>query len=450
MRHAVPKRGTRIANQHREERMRALKSLAVSLAFVLALAAGVFAQDLPTAKPADVGFSADRLERITQWLRDDIAKGTIPGAVLMIVRNGKVAYFESLGVLDPETKAPMGKDAIFRIYSMSKPITSVAVMMLYEQGKITLEEPIAKYIPAFKDMKVGVEAKEADGDHRLELVPARKPITIQDLLRHTSGITYGFFGDMMVKKAYVDAHVFDYAIDNAEFAERIAKLPLAFQPGTTWDYSHSTDILGRLVEVVSGKSLYQFEKENILDPLGMSDTSFYVTDQAKHARIAEPFKTDRVIGVDAAFNDPRIGEKWESGGGGMVGTVADYARFAMMLRNGGTLDGKRYLGPKTLAYMMSDHMGTGIVPGPYYSPGPGYGFGLGFAVRKDAGVAGTPGSVGDYNWGGAGGTYFWADPKEDLFVVYAMQAPSKRTYYRQVLRDMVYSAIEKPARTATD
>jgi len=428
------------------------KSVFISFFFVLALLSGVAAQELPVAKPADVGLSAERLERITQWLRDDIAKGTIPGAVLMIVRNGKVAYFEALGALDPETKAPMTKDAIFRIYSMSKPITSTAVMMLFEQGKITLDEPIAKYIPSFKTMMVGIETKDDAGSKTtLDLVPAKRPITILDLLRHTSGITYGFFGDLMVKKAYVDAHVFDYNLTNEEFADKIAKLPLAFQPGTTWDYSHSTDILGRLIEVVSGKTLYQFEKENILDPLGMTDTGFYVTDPAKQSRIAEPFKTDRAIGVDANFNDPRVAAKWESAGGGMVGTITDYARFAMMLRNGGTFEGKRYLGPKTVAYMTSDQLGAGIVPGPYYLPGPGYGFGLGFAVRKDPGVATSAGSVGDLNWGGAGGTYFWIDPKEDLIVVYGMQSPSQRVHYRQVLRDMVYSAIEKPAaRAATD
>jgi CubicO group peptidase (beta-lactamase class C family) len=431
--------------------MRVLKSLFVSIAFLFGFAASVFAQELPTAKPADVGLSAERLERITQWLRDDSQKGTIPGAVVMIVRNGKVAYFESIGALDPQTKAPMRKDAIFRIYSMSKPITTVAVMMLYEQGKITLDEPIAKYIPAFKDMKVGVETKGEDGKPKLELTDAKKPITIQDLLRHTSGITYGFFGDLLVKKAYLEANVYQGDYDNAEFAERIAKLPLAFQPGTTWDYSNSTDILGRLVEVVSGKPLLQFEKENILDPLGMIDTSFYVADPAKHARVAEPFQNDRNFGAGTDFNDPRLARKWESGGGGMVSTVTDYSRFLMMLRNGGTLDGKRYLGPKTLAYMTSDHLGASIVPGPYYLPGPGYGFGLGFAVRKETGLATTAGTAGDYNWGGAGGTYFWVDPKEDMFVVYAMQSPSQRVHYRQVLRDMVYGAIEKPAaRAATD
>src|SRR3954451_2373629 len=425
--------------------MRVLKSLFCSLALLLALSASIAAQDLPTAKPADVGLSAERLERITQWLREDSQKGTIPGAVVMIVRNGKVAYFESVGALDPQTKAPMRKDAIFRIYSMSKPITTVAVMMLYEQGKITLDEPIANYIPAFKEMKVGIETKGEDGKPKLELTEAKKPITIQDLLRHTSGITYGFFGDLMVKKAYLDANVYEGYYDNAEFAERIARLPLAFQPGTTWDYSNSTDILGRVVEVVSGKSLYQFEKENILDPLGMSDTSFYVSDAAKHARVAEPFKNDRTIGAGVEFGDPRLVKKWESGGGGMVGTVSDYARFLMMLANGGTLDGKRYLGPKTIAYMTSDHTAGVITPGPYYLPGPGYGFGLGFAVRKEAGVALTPGSVGDYNWGGAGGTYFWVDPKENMFVVFAMQSPRNRVPFRQVLRDMVYAAIEKPA-----
>jgi len=431
--------------------MRAVKALALSFVLVFASLATLAAQNLPTAKPADVGLSAERLDRITQWLSGEITKGTIPGAVTMIVRNGKVAYFESVGVIDPETKAPMSKDAIFRIYSMSKPIASVAAMMLVEQGKLTLDEPVAKYIPAFKDMKVSVEAKGEEGKPEHHLVDAKKPITIQDLLRHTSGLTYGFFGDLLAKKAYLEANIYEGDFDNAEFAARLAKLPLAFQPGTTWDYSNSTDILGRVVEVVSGKSLYQFEKENILDPLGMTDTSFYVSDAAKHARVAEPFKNDRTIGAGVEFGDPRLVKKWESGGGGMVGTVSDYARFLMMLANGGTLDGKRYLGPKTIAYMTSDHTAGVITPGPYYLPGPGYGFGLGFAVRKEAGVALTPGSVGDYNWGGAGGTYFWVDPKENMFVVFAMQSPRNRVPFRQVLRDMVYAAIEKPAsHTPTD
>ena len=233
---------------------------------------------------------------------------------------------------------------------------------------------------------------------------------------------------------------------NAEFVDRIAKLPLAYEPGTTWDYSHSTDVLGRLIEVVSGKTLYEFEKARILDPLGMKDTSFYVTDKAKQDRIAEPFPNDRSIGVEAEFNDPRVVQKWESGGGGMVGTAMDYARFLQMLLNGGTLDGKRIVGPKTVAYMTADHMGGGVAPGPLYLPGAGFGFGLGFAVRKDAGVSPFPGSVGEYNWGGAGGTYFWVDPKENMFVVFMMQSPKQRVYYRALLKDMIYAAVDKPAR----
>lgn len=400
------------------------------------------AGDLPSGDPAQLGFSPERLDRITQLLRDDIGKGTIPGAVLLIARHGEVAYYEALGVVNPETKAPMTKDAIFRIYSMSKPITSVAAMKLFEEGKITLDEPIAKYLPQFKDLKVAVENTAPDGSKKVEMVAAKRPITIQDLLRHSSGLTYGFFGDLPAKKAYVDAHVFAGDFTNAEFADRLAKMPLAFQPGTTWDYSHSTDILGRLIEVVSGKTLYQFEKESILDPLSMTDTSFYVTDNAKQSRIAEPFKTDRSIGVDIEFNDPRVSGKWESGGGGMVGTTMDYARFAQMLLEGGTLEDKRILSPKTVKYMTTDHLGNVIVPGPYYLPGPGYGFGLGFAVRKDSGIATSAGSVGDYNWGGAGGTYFWVDPQEDLLVVFMMQSPSQRVHYRLVIRDMVYSALE--------
>ena len=368
--------------------MRPCKSLALSFVVFFAFLANLAAQDLPTAKPAEVGLSAERLDRITQWLSAESAKGTIPGAITMVVRDGKVAYFEAVGVLDPESKAPMTKDAIFRIYSMTKPITSVAIMMLLEQGKLMLEDPVAKYIAAFKDVKVGVESRGEDGKPKLELVDAKRPMTIQDLLRHSSGLTYGIFGNTLVKTAYQDGNVIDYKLNNAQFAERLAKLPLAFQPGTTWDYSHATDILGRVVEVVSGNSLYQFQKENILDPLGMSDTSYYVTDKAKHSRIAESFKDDRKFGTNIEFNDPRVAEPWESGGGGMVGTVADYARFLTMLTNGGTFNGKRILGPKTIAYMTARPHGFGHhARARFTCRVRATAFGLGFAVRKEAGVA---------------------------------------------------------------
>ena len=395
------------------------------------------AEPLATAAPASVGFSADRLQRLTDTLRAEIGKGTIPGVVLLIVRNGKAAYFEALGALDPEQKTPMNKDAIFRIYSMSKPITTTVAMMLVEQGRLALIDPVAKYLPEFKDVKVGEEKP----DKTLELVAARRPMTIQDLMRHTSCLTYGFFGEGAVKKAYLAANLNEGDPSTAEFVARLAKLPLVYQPGTTWDYSQATDVLGRVVEVVVGKPLSMAFREMLFDPLGMTDTSFYVTDSAKHPRIAEPFANDRAIGAGAELNDPRVARNYESGGGGLMSTVRDYARFVEMLANGGEVDGKRYLSPKTVAYMTSDHMGDIIKRGPYDLVGPGYKFGLGFAVRSDAGVSPLAGSPGDFTWGGAAGTYFWVDPKEKMFVIYMMQSPSKRVPFRIMLRDMVYAAM---------
>src|SRR5213079_3013329 len=373
----------------------------------------VHAQTLSSVKPEQVGLSSERLGRIVTTLRNDSQKGQIPGAILLVARQGRIALFESVGVLDPATKAPMTKDAIFRIYSMSKPITSMAIMMLVEEGKLALGDPVAKYLPQFAEVKVGVEKPGADGKPTLELVAPRRAMTVQDLLRHTSGLTYGIFGNTLVKKQYLEAKLFSDDPTNADFVDRIGKLPLANHPGTVWDYSHSTDVLGRIVEVVSKKSLYEFEKERILDPLGMKDTAFDVTDKAKQARIAEAFSNDVTIGTDTTFFDPRLPQRWQSGGGGMVGTTMDYARFCQMLLNGGTLDGKRILGPKTVAYMTSDHLGNAVVN----SPGPGTSFGLGFAVRRDTGVSPFNGSPGDYSWGGAGGTAFWVEPKEQMIVV---------------------------------
>jgi CubicO group peptidase (beta-lactamase class C family) len=417
--------------------MRTMKRFSVLLLlFVVAQA-----QNLPRAKPADVGFSAERLEKIKQVLAEDTGKNAMPGAVILVARHGKIAMFDAVGLQDPGTKAPMTTESIFRIYSMSKAITTVTAMTLFEEGKFSLSDPVAKFIPQFAQLKVGVEkADAAGGKPTLELVAARRPITIQDLMRHTSGITYGFFGNTMVKHAYVEAGVMKGDFTNAEFAERVAKLPLHYQPGTTWDYSHSTDILGRVVEVVSGKSLYETEKQRLLDPLGMKDTNFYVTDAAKQPHIAEPYPNDRTIGIDAVFGDPRVAGKWESGGGGMMSTAMDYARFLQMMLSGGALDGKRILSPKTVAFMTSDHT-EGITPGPFYLPGAGYGFGLGFAVRRTAGGASDSGSVGDYTWNGVGGTHFWVDPKEDMFVVFMIQSPRQRTHYMSIIRDMVYAAI---------
>jgi CubicO group peptidase (beta-lactamase class C family) len=422
-------------------------SIPLALVAWLVLVSVAYSQGLPAAKPEEVGFSSERLSRITETLRHDVAEGTIPGAVLLIARRGKIAYFESVGFLDPQSKAPMTKEAIFRIYSMSKPIASVAAMMLVEEGRMSLDEPASKYLPQLAKLQVAANNKVDPNPNTegLELVPAAHPISLQDLMRHTSGFTYGFFGSTPVKKLYVEAELLKGDYDNAEFVDRLAKLPLAYQPGTTWEYGHSTDVLGRIIEVVSGKSLYAFEKERLLDPLGMKDTSFYVADEGKVARIAEPFANDRSFGVGAgtSFNDPREVGKWESAGGGMVSTAGDYARFLQMLLDGGTLDGKRYLGPRTIAFMTADHRGSHAVPGPYYLPGPGYGFGLGFAVRRDQGVSPVNGSVGDYFWGGVGGTAFWIDPKEEMTVTFMMQSPKQRLHYRPLLRDMIYAAIVK-------
>ena len=419
--------------------------LALGLASA-ALLAPAYAQvkDLPRAKPEAVGMSSERLARITATLAADVEAKKLPGAILLVARHGKVVQFDTVGKIDADGSAPMTKDAIFRIYSMTKPITTLTAVMLVEEGKLLLSDPVSKYIPAFAKMQVGVEkADAAGGKPSLELVAARRQITIQDLMRHTSGITYGFFGGGLVKAAYNHTEL---AKDDASIevlADRLSKLPLAYQPGTTWDYGYSTDVLGRVVEVVTGKTLYQAMKERILDPLGLVDTSFYVTDRAKHARVVEPFADDRVIGRNAEFGDPRIALKLELGGSGMMSTAVDYARFLQMLLNGGTLEGKRYVSPKTLGFMTSDHLGQSIATTPLYLPGPGYGFGLGFGVRRVSGEAAFPAEAGSYFWGGAGGTYFWVDPKTDMFVVFMMQSPKQREYYRPLLHDMVYAAVMK-------
>ncbi len=418
---------------------RALSGCVLTLSAAFALA-----QPLPTARPQDVGLSSARLARIGTWIQGEIDAKRIPGAVVLVARSGKVAYYEALGQQDPASPRPMGRDSIFRIYSMTKPLVSVATMMMVEEGKLTLEAPVARYIPSFANVRVGVEKVDANGNKSLELVAPRRPITLQDLMRHTSGLTYGFFGESMVKKAYNDALVaLPPTTDNAEFAEALAKLPLHYQPGSTWDYSYSTDVLGRVLEVVSGQSLYAVLKQRLLDPLGMKDTSFYVPEAARQARIAEPLPDDRSFGVNADISDPRVVRNLESGGGGMVSTADDYARFAQMLLNGGALDGKRYLSPKTLEFMASDHLGAAVTKTALYLPGPGYGFGLGFATRLSGGESAYAGAPGDYFWGGAGGTYFWVDPRTNLFVVFMMQSPKQRVVYRSVLRNMVYAAVER-------
>ena len=416
----------------------------------VALAIGVIAPGLLAGLRAESpsiatsGFSRAGLERVGEYMRNEVATGKIPGAIVLIQQHGRPVYFEKFGVRDVESRHPMTDDTIFRLYSMSKPVTSVAAMMLVEDGKLTLGDPLSKYIPAFADVKVGVEQRDEAGKSALALEPLRRPITIEDLLRHTSGITYGFYGDSAVRKLYANADLFRSDFDNADFADRLAKLPLAEQPETLWDYGHSTDILGRVIEVVSGKSLFQFEKERLLDPLEMGETVFYITDAAKRPRIAEPMPDDRFTSPVAGIRDPMRIRRWESGGAGMVGTTGDYARFAQMLLNGGSLDGKRYLKAETVARMTSDHIGpeTKIARDYFYFPGADSGFGLGFAVRTSQPPdASLP--LGEYRWDGVAGTFFFIDPKDDMFVICMMQTPSQRGRIETELKALVYEALQK-------
>lgn len=418
----------------------------VASALVLLLAA--VAAGWPTAGNAESplaapsSFSPDKLRRAGDYIRNEIATGKIPGAILLIQQHGKPVYFENFGVRDVVTRLPMTADTIFRLYSMSKPITSVAAMMLVEEGRLSLGDPVSKYIPAFADVKVGVE--KPDEQPALVLEPVNRPITIEDLLRHTSGLTYGFYGDSAVRKLYAQADLFNGDLDNAEFAERIAKLPLAEQPGTLWDYGHSTDVLGRVIEVVSGQSLYQFEKARLLDPLGMTETAFYVANATKRPRIAEPMPEDRSVSPVAGIRDPLTPRRWESGGAGMVGTIGDYARFTQMLLSGGTFEGRRYLKPETIALMTSDHIGpeTKIARDYFYFPGACSGFGLGFAVRTST-PPNTSWPLGEYRWDGVAGTFFFIDPKDDMFAIFMVQTPSQRGRIQLALKTLIYQAMGK-------
>jgi CubicO group peptidase (beta-lactamase class C family) len=419
------------------------RNVVAALALLLA-AVAVDTGRAESPLPVATGFSPEGLARVGDYLRNEVASGKIPGAVLLIQQHGQPVFFESFGVRDIDSKRPMTADTIFRLYSMSKAITSVAAMMLVDDGRLRLDDPVSRYIPAFADVKVGVEKIDENGKPVLRFEPVARPITIEDLLRHTSGLTYGFYGDSPVRKLYASSGLFDGDFDNALFAERLSNLPLAEQPGTLWDYGHSTDILGRVIEVVSGQSLFQFEKERLLDPLGMTETAFFVADDAKRPRIAEPLPADRFKGPVAGIKDPIAPRRWESGGAGMVGTIEDYARFAQMLLNGGTLDGRRYLRPETIALMTSDHIGpeTKVGRDSFYFPGETSGFGLGFAVRTSV-PAKTSWPLREYRWDGVAGTFFFIDPKDDMFAICMMQSPSQRERIQAELKTLIYRALSK-------
>ncbi|MCK1577984.1 serine hydrolase domain-containing protein [Bradyrhizobium sp. 174] len=390
---------------------------------------------LPESRPETLGLSRPRLETMSDAFKREIDKGTVPGVTVLVARHGQVGWFEALGKQSPTGAAPMAHDSIFRTFSMTKPIVSVGVMTLVEDGHLLLADPVAKFIPEFANQKVGVVS-----GGKLELVPPKRPMTVQDLLRHTSGLTYEHQGDGPVHKIYQDSRVRSRKITNAEHAALVASFPLVCHPGDEFNYSRSTDILGRIIEVVSGKSLGTYLTERILTPLQMAETGF-ATAEVNANRLAEPFAADPWTGDKVALFNMLEQPIMESGGGGLVSTTMDYARFALMLRNGGTLDGNRIIGRKTLELMASDHLGPNVVTnGTLLSPG--HGFGLGFAVRREAGIAPFPGSVGQFFWSGIAGTFFWIDPKEDLFVVFMSQGPGQRDHTRTLVRDLVYAAVD--------
>jgi CubicO group peptidase (beta-lactamase class C family) len=376
----------------------------------------------------------------------DSKAGRLPGAVLLVARDGKLQYANAVGVQDPATGRPMARDTIFRIYSMTKPIVSIATMQLVEDGQLRLGDPVSRYLPELKGMQVAVEKPGPDGRPAIvERVAAPREMTVQDLLRHTSGLTYAPFGRSAVKDEYAKAEINpglrQLPFDLSEMARRLGKMPLAFAPGTTWDYSISTDVLGLVVERVSGQKLDAYLQQRILGPLGMKDTAFWVPPE-KQSRLAEAFPADPDSKAKVELLDVRRAPTLLSGGGGMVSTADDYLRFTQMLLNGGELDGVRIVSRKTIEYMASDHLGP-IARGPAYLPGPGHGFGLGFAVRSGSGESAWYGSPGDYYWGGYAGTAFWIDPKERLVAVWMMQGPAQSGQYRPLLRAAVYTSLDR-------
>lgn len=405
----------------------------VIVAVALYTAAAALAQLPMASKPEEVGFSSKRLETAHEVFKANVEAKRSPGSVLLIARNGKIAFYDAVGFQDRAAGTPMKKDSIFRIASMSKPITTVAAMILAEEGKIDVGAPVAQYLPEFKDVKVGPEG-----------APPKRPMTIQDLMRHTSGLTYGLFGNSPVDQMYRKAPIFT-APSLEAMVKTIASMPLLHQPGEFWEYSVGVDVLGRVVEVASGKDLDTFVHERITGPLKMADTGFWVKPESL-SRLA---KADGA--QNAPFEDATKKPNIFSGGGGMLSTAGDYARFCQMLLNGGELEGVRILSPKTIALMTSDQLDSKVerhtpVALALTSFGPipemGTSFGLGFAVRVDPGRNPMPGSVGDYSWTGISGTLFWVDPQTKLVAVLLTQSPqlALNTIYRQG-REMVYQAM---------
>ena len=413
------------------------------------------AQSLPTATPEQVGFSTERLAKITQVFKQEVEQGKLPGAVLMIARKNRLVYSESIGFQNKEAATAMSKDAIFRIYSMTKPMVSVAAMMLVEDGKLQLNDPVSKHLPAMKGMQVSVAKADAEfAKYTYSTVSADREMTVYDLLRHTAGLGYGeLTANPSVKEALIKAGLYqpnarDFDsrdLTPAEQVERLSKIPLIHQPGTIWDYSLASDVLGRVVEAVSGKRLGEFLEARVFAPLKMTDSGFWLSPD-KLTRLAQPLAIDPASGAPNKMIDVAMQPKNDSGGAGGVASANDFLRFAFMLANGGQLDGTRILSRTTVNLMTSDQLGTRIAapftPGELLLGSPGYTFGLGFSVRTGSGMATVPGSTGEFMWGGYGGTFFWVDPKEEIVAVYMSQAPGpSRQYYRRLFKQLVYQAV---------
>ncbi len=385
------------------------------------------------ATPEEVGLSSVQLKRLEAVTKAQIDSGLLPGAVMLVARRGKVAWLSVQGKRDPAAGDPMKADSIFRLYSMIKPIVSIALMQMVEEGRLQITDPVSKYLPEIGKMKVGTEVT-VEGRTTLQLADPKRPMTVQDLLRHTSGLTYGSRGGSLINASYVEARIGDRSLSNEEMVQRLSGLALKFSPGDRWEYSVAVDVQGRLLEVLAGKKLGEVLAERVLNPLGMVDTGFQVP-AAKLSRAAQP--GPRLGGQPMT---PRFavddGAKYESGGGGLLGTMDDYLRFTMALANGGSFQGKRIIGRKTLEFMTADHTGT--------RPGRplGLGFGLGFEVRTRTGDSAIPGSIGEYGWAGNAGTIFWVDPKEQLIAIYMIQVSDPdRIELRNRFRTMVQAAI---------
>ncbi len=415
-----------------------IRTVAFALGLCGLVVTSISAQRLPLAVPEEVGLSSERLERIGEVFRGYVDEGRIAGAVGMVLRNGKLAYADAWGMRDLEAGDVMEEDDLFKICSMTKPVASVAVMTLYEEGHFFLSDPIGRYLPALANLRVANLA-EASAGQEIPTERARRQVTIHDLLRHTSGFTYGDLSNTVVDAVYREREIL-YQPTLEDQVAALGEIPLLYQPGTQWNYSVSVDVLGRLVEVVSGQPFDVFLRERIFDPLGMADTGFRVPD-SKSDRVAPTYGhsgPDRALGPgDTSICD--LPSTLFSGGAGLRSTAQDYARFAQMLLNGGELDGARILGRKTVELMTVDHLEEGMPTG-FLSPG--WSFGLGFTVKTEAGLDGLPSSVGEYNWIGIQGTSFWVDPEEDLVGVFMVQIrPNRDITFRDQFKRLVYQAL---------